>query len=93
MIDRIKTLIEGSFSEGLAVSLASLIWSIDAQEHCIPTSDEINEGLKCIHKYQLCRTGGDIEILPSEEPCNEQVSELDIKKSMEVYVSEIGLTK
>ena len=85
MIEYIKNLIEGSFSENIEVDLASLIWTVDAKEHCIPNPKEINDALRHIKNYKIIRDENGIKIASNVIASHEEISNKDIDKAMEIY--------
>jgi len=89
VIQYIKDMIVGSLTEGIEADLASLIWTVDAKEHCIPTPQEINNALAQIENYSIVRDEDGIRITNDESKDGGSITASDIDKAMESYRSTI----
>ena len=85
MINRVEALIMGGLEHSGEVELGSLIWTIDAKEHCIVSPEEINAALENIKSYEIIRSNEIVSIFSSENRSSDKISEKDIKKAMKFY--------
>ncbi len=85
VIQYIQDLIVGSFAEGVEADLASLLWTVDAKEHCIPTPQEINDALSQIENYSIVRDENGIRIINDESKGGGLITDSDIDEAMGSY--------
>jgi hypothetical protein len=84
IIKKMYILISNEIDKGNSVPLHSLLWTIDAQFHAIPSAAEINEAIRM--KPGLSIIKNEIEILISAtNKKSEPISPQDIKAALDIY--------
>ena len=85
IINDIRNLLIGSYKETDRVTLHSLLWSIDAKHHLIPSFDEINESLKKIEGIQIASFEDGINLIFKKGIKSEIINQKHIDNAMIEY--------
>jgi len=89
IIKKMSILISNEIDNGNTVPLHSLLWTIDAQFHAIPSAAEVNAAIWTKPGLAIVRNDTEILISASNKQ-SEPISEQDIKTALDIYNMQIN---